>query len=178
MMNIYCAPSLGQKGSPVVYALLEHAYRIEYGESPPEIKKTPNGKPFFPERPDVFFSLSHAKTHVACVLSDVPVGVDIESPREVSNRAVRFFCSEEELTLFEPLELWVLKESFIKLIGGTVASVKYLRFSRSNNEIITPEKNVFSGLYYIEGCTAAVSVLGGTPPGSVELYCGSSDFLI
>ena len=116
MMKIYIAPlgctppgcapvDIGAQGgqyrSASAYSLLEYAYRLEYGDVLPEIKKTPNGKPFFPERPGIHFSLSHAFTHVACALSEFPVGVDIESPREISKRAMRFFCSDEELVFFD-----------------------------------------------------------------------------
>ena len=181
MMNIYIAPrgfdpQSGNNGSASVYALLGHTFRACYGGDLPEIKKTSNGKPFFPERPEIFFSLSHSKTHVACALSPCPVGVDIESPRGISERAVRYFCSDEELALFDPLDLWVLKESYIKLIGGTLASVKHLRFSRLGGRIVTADENVFSRLYAVDGCRAAASCLGGNPPESVELIMRSSDF--
>ena len=175
MMNVYCAPRCGKNGSEAVYALLGYAFRLEYGECLPDIKKTSNGKPYFPDRPDVFFSLSHAKTHVACALSDFPVGVDIESPREISKRAIRFFCSDEELVLFDPLDLWVLKESYIKLIGGTLPSVKTLRFSRQNVRILPPDESVNSGLYHVDGCVAAVSSLGGKLSDSIELVISSLD---
>ena len=172
-MKVFCTPRCGQNGSAAVYALLENTFRAEYGECLPEIKKTSNGKPFFPERPELYFSLSHAKTHVACALSDFPVGVDIESPRVISDRAIRYFCSDLELSLFYPLDLWVLKESYVKLIGGTLPQIKNLRFSRANSDIITPEKNVISRLYSVDGCSAAVSTLGGAPPASIELIYGS-----
>lgn len=174
-MNIYIARLGARNGSAAVYALLGYAFRAVYGDGLPEIKKTSNGKPFFPERPEVYFSLSHSKSHVACALSDVPVGVDIESPRDISERAIRFFCSDEERALFDPLDLWVLKESYVKLIGGTLASVKNLRFSRQNDKILSKEENVFSKLYHTDGCSAAVSALGAVPPDSVELFTGSYD---
>ena len=177
-MKIYAAPlgvepHSGRNGSATVYKLLEYAYRLGYGDDLPAIKKTSNGKPFFPERPDVFFSLSHSKTHVACALSDFPVGVDIESPREISSRALLFFCSDEELCLFSPLDLWVSKESYIKLIGGTLASIKHIRFSRKNNKIITPDETVTACLYHVDGCRAAVCSLSGKLSESVELIIGS-----
>ena len=167
-------PHDGQNGSETVYKLLEHAFRTEYGAALPEIKKTPNGKPFFPLRPDVHFSLSHSKTHVLCALSREPVGVDIESPRRISERAVRYFCSPEELRLFDPLDLWVLKESYIKLAGLTLPAVKTLRFSRQGNDrIVAPDETAASKLYRIGDCRAAVSTFGGSPPESVALFNGS-----
>ena len=169
-MKIYCVPHDGKNGSETVYKLLEHAFRTEYGAALPEIKKTPSGKPFFPLRPDVHFSLSHSKTHVLCAVSRAPVGVDIEAPRRISERAVKYFCSPEELRLFDPLDLWVLKESYIKLVGLTLPAVKTLRFSRQGDTIIAPDESAASKLYSIGDCRAAVSTFGGELPESVALF--------
>lgn len=129
-MRIFCASRDGRSGAEAAYALLGSAFRTLYEGAVPEIKKTANGKPFFPDRPEIHFSLSHSRTHVLCAVSPAPVGVDIESPRDISARAVNYFSSPYEQELFEPLDLWVLKESFIKLIGGTLALMKTLRFSQ------------------------------------------------
>ena len=141
---IYCARRGNKNGSAAVYELLEHAYRVEHGGGLPGIKRSFHGKPYFPEHPGVHFSLSHAMRHVLCALSGSPVGCDIESPRELSDRALEYFSTPEELSLFEPLELWVLKESYVKLYGRTVASIRGLRFTRGGGEIILAEGQ-FSG---------------------------------
>ena len=169
-MRIWCAPRDGMGGSAAVYALLDHAFRSVYGGILPEINKTANGKPFFPARPDVHFSLSHTKTHVLCAVSGSPVGCDIESPRMVSQRALRFFSSQEELALFDPLDLWVLKESYVKLFGQTFASIRNLRFSLdSSGKVIVPDASVTSALYHTGNCSAAVCCLGGIPSDLIEL---------
>ena len=174
-MKLICMPRGETDGSASVYALLEHAFRAEYGSALPEIKKTPNGKPYFPERPDIHFSLSHGKTHVLCALAHFPVGADIESPRHISERAVNYFALPEELALFDPLDLWVLKESYIKLTGSTLASVKTLRFTRKNEKITAPNESAVSKLYNVGGCRAAVCAFCETPlPESIELISGSS----
>jgi len=174
-MDIYCMPRHGRDGSEAVYSLLGYVFTAKgYGEILPEIKKTPNGKPYFPERPDIHFSLSHTKTHVLCALSYNPVGVDIESPRRISDRAVRYFCTPDELAGFDPLDLWVIKESYIKLLGVTLTAVKDLRFSREGNAIIASDTAATVKLYRFgdsEGdCRAAVSTFGGVPP-EVVSFC-------
>ena len=174
-MKLYCTPLHGQDGRKTVYSLLEYAFRTEYGETLPEIKKTPNGKPYFLTRADMHFSLSHTKTHVLCALSNTPVGVDMESPRVISPRAVKFFASAEELSMFEPLDLWVLKESYIKLTGDRLMSVTKLRFSRQGDTIITPDEMVSAKLYHIDGCRAAVCALDSDSPSSIELVNSSCD---
>lgn len=168
-MKIFYAARNGYSGSAAAYSLLEYAFRSEHGGALPEIKKTPNGKPYFPERPELHFSLSHAGTHVLCAVSGKPVGADIESPRLVSERATRFFSTPEELRLFHPLDLWVLKESYIKLIGGTLVLMKEIRFSRAGDRIIPPDSTTVSRLYTLGDCRAAVSGTDEPPPDSIEL---------
>lgn len=168
-MIVYCTQLNGRGGSEAVYALLEHAFKKEYRADLPEIKKTSRGKPYFPGMPDIHFSLSHTKTHVLCVISDCPVGCDIESPREISERALGFFCSAEELSLFDPLDLWVLKESYIKLFGQTIAALRGLRFSRDGGRIIVPDTSVAARLYSVGGCRAAVCCQGNIPVESIQL---------
>ena len=167
-MNVYCAPLGTQNGSTAVYSLLKHAFTLEYGNiGLPEIKKTPNGKPYFHDRRDIHFSLSHSRTHVLCALSRSPVGADIESPRQINERVVNFFCSPAELVLFEPLDIWVLKESYIKLIGGTLAMIKKLRFSREIEIILAPDEDVKSRLYRVNGCHIGVCSINEAPPDRV-----------
>ena len=169
IIRVFCAPRGDNSGRNAVYDLLEDAYGKGCGGDFPEIKKTPYGKPYFPEKPEIHFSLSHAQTHVLCAISDSPVGVDIESPRLISQRAIGYFSVPEELTMFDPLDLWVIKESYVKLFGKTIASIRTLRFSRRDDEIIVPDDKVAIKLYHVGDCSAAVSSLGGIPPDSIEL---------
>ena len=168
-MKILCAARGAKSGSEAAYGLLEYAYREQFGGDLPEIKKTPAGKPYFPLRPGLHFSISHSATHVLCALSNDLVGVDIESPRHISERTAAFFGSPDELLRFEPLDLWVLKESYIKLVGGTLVLVKRIRFSCEDGKIIAPDDQVFSKLYRIGECRAAVSARAGCLPDSVAL---------
>lgn len=161
-------PRGGAGGTEAVYSLLGYAFHQEFGLALPKIEKTANGKPFFPECPDVCFSLSHARTHVLCALSGSPVGVDIESPREISSRAREYYSSGRELEEFDALDLWVLKESYIKMKGATLALLKGIRFARTDEGgVIAPEAGVITRLYKVEGCRAAVSSSGEPPPAEV-----------
>ena len=172
MLKIFYAPHCGKNGSAAVYSLLDYAFRKECGGIMPEIKKTPNGKPYFPDRLEIHFSLSHSKTHVLCAVSTQPVGADIESPRTISGHAIRFYSTPMELSFFDPLDLWVLKESYIKLIGGTLAMVKTIHFSCECGKIITPDTSSLSKLYRIGNCRAAVCTYGDYLPDAIELVSG------
>ncbi len=91
------------------------------------LEKTPQGKPFLRDIPQVQFSLSHGGDWVLCAVSDRPVGVDVEQPRCTMEIARRFFC-KEEVRAVEALEedaqkdalcrLWCAKEAFVKAMGG------------------------------------------------------------
>ena len=167
-MKLYCTKRGKFHQSIEAYAFAEKMFFSNFQENMPIIEKTPNGKPFFPDRSDIHFSLSHSKTHILCAFSHTPVGVDIESERNISERTQKFFCTAEELKYFEPLELWVIKESYIKLFGKTISDIKNLRFSRKNREIITPDKTVKTQLYRTPTYYAAVSTIGSEPPKSIE----------
>jgi 4'-phosphopantetheinyl transferase len=62
---------------------------------------------------------------VACVVGDHPCGIDIESPRKISEPLVRYAMNDEEQALIlqsrEPsrtfLRLWTQKEAVGKLLG-------------------------------------------------------------
>lgn len=87
-----------------------------------------NGKPYLPEYPEIHFNLSHSGDFAVCVLSDRPVGIDIEECKEVKEKiAERFFAAEEyeDICMIADEQertrrfytYWVLKESFMKATG-------------------------------------------------------------
>ena len=72
------------------YLILRRALREQYRwqEIPPIVCED-DGKPFFPDAPQVQFNLSHTAGAVLAALSDRPVGVDIERIRPLSPLARR-----------------------------------------------------------------------------------------
>ena len=89
-----------------------------------------NGKPYFKGSP-LRFSLAHSGPYAVCAVSGSDIGVDIETPREGSERlAARFFAADENRLVAESPQpdrefcrLWVLKESLIKARGGRLADM-------------------------------------------------------
>jgi 4'-phosphopantetheinyl transferase len=87
----------------------------------------PNGKPELKGNDTIHFNISHSGQWVACAISASPVGVDVERLRPVRpGLADRFFTTNEVDTLKALseeeqtdrfIELWTLKESFLKAIG-------------------------------------------------------------
>ena len=117
--------------------LLRHALREEYGLNElPAIETGEKGKPFFPERRDIHFNLSHCKPAVACVLADTPVGVDVQEYRTfyrdkhcLSAPPIYRILSEPERAWVEAGEsqadqnrrftaVWTCKEAWGKALGA------------------------------------------------------------
>ena len=96
-----------------------------YGKPLPPIETTPTGKPYFPGN-DLYFSISHTKKNVFCVLSSRPVGLDAEEmDRPVKLSLAKHILSAWEFAQYEQapdqrlalLTFWVLKEAAAKLSG-------------------------------------------------------------
>lgn len=90
---------------------------LSYGE---------NGKPYFEDRPDICFNISHSGEYALVAISDNPVGCDIEKVDEINlNIAKRFYTDGEyhEIIADEKnakdlfFRYWTVKESFMKLTG-------------------------------------------------------------
>lgn len=91
------------------------------------------GKPVFAEPGAPYFSISHSGNIAVVVISDAPVGVDIEGNRSVNGGVVRkafapldaewILSSEDEDTRIKRfLRGWTLKESYSKMKGDSVFS--------------------------------------------------------
>lgn len=66
------------------------------GREPPILAKDAGGRPFLPEWPGLFLSLSHTAGAAVLALSDAPVGVDVERLRALPPRLGRDFAGGEE----------------------------------------------------------------------------------
>jgi 4'-phosphopantetheinyl transferase len=95
-----------------------------------EFDVNPYGKPFLVNTSGVHYNISHAGNYIACVVSDVPVGVDVELVRPVDVGVVeRFFASDEQAYVLLSkdevqserfFEVWTKKESRLKCEGKSL----------------------------------------------------------
>lgn len=90
------------------------------------VEKDGAGRPYFPDCPALFISISHAPRFTAVAVSLRPVGVDLECPsriRDPEGIARRFFTEDERAALPDPLtpdavcRVWTRKEAFGKYDG-------------------------------------------------------------
>lgn len=91
----------------------------------PSISHTALGKPFFPEQPQLHFSLSHSQNRMLCALDCHPVGVDIEIVKPRQNHLPSYALTAKEYADYLSLggdwaafyTLWTKKEAWVKYTG-------------------------------------------------------------
>ena len=114
------------QGTGEAYGLLAELLAAEYGlPGLPELERQAGGKPFFPQRPDLHFNLSHSGDLALCGVGAAPLGVDIEVIRPRRAGLARYICSPEEYAWYEELggdweslyTIWTLKEARVKCTG-------------------------------------------------------------
>ena len=114
--------------------------------------RTPRGKPYAENAPH--FNLSHSGDWLLCAVSDAPVGVDIEAPREVSPALIRRTCTPEEQAFLADhpgcfLQLWTAKEAYLKYLGtGITGDLRKVN-------TVHDGKISFPGLHCIQAHTEA-----------------------
>lgn len=177
-MELFFCPDIEKNAD--AYALLAYSVRQVYGlYTLPAIGRTATGKPFFPDRPQLHFNLSHSGSFALCALDDSPVGVDIETVRPHHPRLAERICSPAELAWLgaqaDPqgalLSLWTKKEARVKQDGCGLAVP--LR------EIYVPfdEDGVLDGLHFrsLSGETWVAAACGRSSP--AEMRTVSADML-
>ena len=122
---------LGQRLCVLAYQLLKKGLCEEYGITEnPIFEYNEHGKPSIVGHPEIFFNMSHCKYAAACVISDKPIGIDVESIREYREGLVSYTMNDEEVHEIESAEnpaaafirLWTMKEATMKLIGTGISN--------------------------------------------------------
>jgi len=154
LLAMQAMPLNGQDPHTAGRALLAQLFYAQTGQPMPRLCVTPRGKPYFPDDP-IHFSISHCATHVFCVLSTVPVGIDAEClTRQVKPALAKKILSPGEYAQYleakDPnlalLTFWVLKEAAVKCSGeGLQGYPSHTNFSLSDPRV-----------RQIDGCVVAI----------------------
>lgn len=113
------------------YLLLCEGLRREYGLlAKPVFEYGSNGKPAIAGHPEIHFNISHCREAVVCILSDSPVGIDVENIREYDDDLARYTMNDAEMDAIlhakEPavefIKLWTRKEAVLKLTGEGISN--------------------------------------------------------
>ena len=118
----------------------------------PPLACTDRGKPWFPNYPTVFFSLSHTPGAVLVGVADGPIGVDIEAVRPVGPRLLERLGERE---LGPLLAAWVRREARFKC--GTVPTLL------GPEPPLEPEER-YAPVETFPDYVAGTAVLGGSLP--------------
>lgn len=147
-----------------------------------QILQGSHGKPYYAGHKQIQFNISHCKRAVAVAVANIPLGIDVEVMRRVNYRTVKKCCNQKELTyvlgetdkeregssfLSEAetirfLELWTLKESYVKMTGeGLRTPLRTVNFKLQDEK--SPkgidDSNQYC-LYQKNGVTIALTVQG------------------
>ena len=117
---------LGRKTCAAAYLLLCEGLRREYGiVERPVFEYNEHGKPAIVGHPDIHFNLSHCSEAAVCIVSDHPVGIDVETVRPYKESLARYTMNDDELAQIRQaprpdiafIRLWTQKEAVLKLQG-------------------------------------------------------------
>jgi 4'-phosphopantetheinyl transferase len=143
----------GRKTCAAAYLLLCEGLRQEYGMTEkPVFEYGEHGKPSIVGHPEICFNMSHCKEAAICVLSDKPVGVDIESIRQYNESLARYTMNDEEMALIEKAErrevefirLWTLKEAVLKRSGEGIGNdMKHVLNGLKDAKSVINEKKLY-----------------------------------
>ena len=121
----------GRRECVLAYLLLKRGLRELYGITEnPLFAYGEHGKPSIVGHPEIHFNLSHCREAVACVVSDHPVGIDVESVvRHYKEGLVGYTMNEQEQQLIAAAQqpdvaftrLWTMKEARLKLTGEGIS---------------------------------------------------------
>lgn len=94
----------------------------------PDFSYKERGKPYFAGLQNIHFNVSHTGNMVACAISDMEVGVDIEHVRRIKDTTIqRTFTEREQLFAKDSengfVRLWTMKEACAKLRGIGFADI-------------------------------------------------------
>lgn len=156
-------------GAGILIDLALQSYNLREKEM--EYTTGENGKPYFKNRPELHFNISHSKNCVICTFSDTTVGCDIEKIGKADLRIANRFFAEKEIKFINCQDnsekqnesfyrIWTLKESYIKYTGKGFAQGLSSFEIELDNEISvydnSEKQNIFFKEYKINGYRIAV----------------------
>ncbi len=140
-----------------------------FGQANPVISRTENGKPYLQSpATGLFFSVSHTKEKLFLAFSQENVGIDAEwQNRKVDlPTLIKKFPLEERAEIHTSqdfLRHWTVKESAVKLLGGTLAQdLKKLSY--------------IDGRLFYDALEIPVRITTKIIDGYIVSICGERDF--
>jgi len=122
-----------------------------------EIKTNENGKPFIKNQ-KIYYSISHSYDYVISVISNKPIGIDIEKIRKTSLNTIKKISKEKkEITSERELfQIYTLKEAYLKMKGLSLIDINNVEFKIEKNIICSDSKVIAKLIYDIPGYIIAI----------------------
>ncbi len=136
-----------RKQSLCAYLLLRYALREEYNIKDVPLLANTEGKPSLVGYENIHFNLSHCRCAVACIVSDRPVGVDVQDWERDHSRLAERVCSADEQAYIHGAQspetafaqIWTAKESYGKYMGqGILYDLPSVSFVK-NGKLCAPD---------------------------------------
>ena len=143
----------GQRLCVLAYQLLKEGLQKEYGITEnPVFEYNEHGKPSIVGHPEIHFNFSHCREAALCVISDRPVGVDVESVRSFNSSLVEYTMNEQEVQQIHQsadpalqfIRLWTMKEALMKLTGEGISNHMKDVLNRSDvtfQTVVSPDRS-------------------------------------
>lgn len=114
----------------------------------PNIKISPNGKPFF-EKSNIFFNYSHTQKYIACVISNYEIGIDIEETNRIISDNISKKYLNGTIDNKKRIEQWVRKEAYSKMKGlGLLIDFKKIDINKlPTNNLFIDTKDYMCSIY-------------------------------
>ncbi len=127
------------------------------------IERTPSGKPYFKDFPELHFNISHSNNAVTVAFSEFPIGIDIEKLSAPNFKvAKKFFCPDENLYIkssaspdYTFYEIWTAKEAYFKWLGSGIDA------SFSKTSVL--KENIKNSVHTFKKYDFLISICGEIP---------------
>ncbi len=138
-------------------AMLRNVLKSQFDISNVEIGYGSCGKPYLQHVENLHFNISHAGEYVAVAVHDKALGIDIEKPRELSEGLLEMVFTEVERRQLQvddateqcAIQLWTLKESYIKAIGlGLQKPLQEFSFTFGDAIIVNDVSDLYASNRY------------------------------
>lgn len=132
-------------GYTILADILKTKFEIIYQAK--NILTKPDGKPYIKDS-SICFNISYSQDYVACAVGLQEIGIDIEQPRRLLPKLLPKILTREEINdSVDPLQAWVIKEAYGKLLGAGLALGFYVNISRNNTRQTTTFYSVERTVY-------------------------------
>lgn len=125
-------------------------YNLDYNNI--TILENEYGKPYIKDS-DIFYSISHSKDYVIVCVDSKPIGIDIQFIK--NNTPNKKVLNEEEYR-YNYIEIFSLKESYIKCIGSNINHMKDITFNLDNGISSNKEEYEFKQLKDIDNYVISI----------------------